>query len=393
MINIRIYLRKYSKRKEGVVWFSFYINRERIHFSSKVSVLDKNWDEKKERVRTGDSQHSDKNKIIENIRARVVNVFVKYRLRDRRLSRDTFLRAFNRPDDFATFFEFINQNKKRINYGNELSTTSTHLVIIRKLENYSPVLHFDDIDSEFLDRYYSHLRKDLKNNENTAYKNMAVIKKYVRAAWKMGYMDENPFDNWSIKRGHASYSYLNENELQRMMSAYENGVFESHYHRTLEFFLFMCFSSLHVTDALDLRLEQFANDTFTYYRKKTRNIKPMPIIVPISEPLRLVISNVVGARKKGLVFESMPAPQTMNRYLKEIATELEINKQVTHKVGRHTFATYFLSKTKDLTALKEILGHSELRETLIYAHVLDEDKLEGIKTFDSFVSTKKEEKQ
>lgn len=54
------------------------------------------------------------------------------------------------------------------------------------------------------------------------------------------------------------------------------------------------------------------------------------------------------------------------------------------KSRRHTFATYFLKKTKDLTTLKEILGHSELRETLIYAHVLDESKQEGIKSFDTF---------
>ena len=74
----------------------------------------------------------------------------------------------------------------------------------------------------------------------------------------------------------------------------------------------------------------------------------------------------------------------MNRFLKDIAEDLEINKSITHKSGRHTYATYFLSKTKDITALKEILGHSSLSETMIYAHVLDESKQEGVKCFDEF---------
>ncbi len=34
--------------------------------------------------------------------------------------------------------------------------------------------------------------------------------------------------------------------------------------------------------------------------------------------------------------------------------------------------------------MKEIMGHSNIKQTLVYAHVLNQDKLEGIKVFDSF---------
>jgi site-specific recombinase XerD len=74
----------------------------------------------------------------------------------------------------------------------------------------------------------------------------------------------------------------------------------------------------------------------------------------------------------------------MNNYLKDIAKIAGIKKKISHKTGRHTFATCFLKETKDLTILKEILRHSELRDTLIYAHVLDESKQEGITCFNSF---------
>ena len=74
----------------------------------------------------------------------------------------------------------------------------------------------------------------------------------------------------------------------------------------------------------------------------------------------------------------------MNRFLKEIAALAEIEKPVTHKVGRHTFATIFLRKTKDIAALREILGHSDISETLVYAHVLEEAKQEGVQCFNKF---------
>ena len=335
-------------------------------------------------VKSSDPGYSDKNQIIENIRSRINNVYVKYRLKDRTLTRDAFIRAYNRPSDYATFFEFIKINKKNINFGNELTTNYTHKVVLKKVEEWQPNLHFDDITDDWLNRYFIYLKKTLKNNDNTIHKNLSIFKKYVLAAFKMGYMEENPFINFKIKRGTPSYTYLSEGEIKILMDAYKNGVMEDKFHRTLEFFLFMCFSSLHVTDARNLSLEQFTDDSFVYYRVKTRNSKPEPILVPLSDPLRMIVKNAVGTRKKGKIFLHLPADQTMNRFLKDITAELEIKKHITHKSGRHTYATYFLSKTKDITALKEILGHSSLSETMIYAHVLDESKQEGAKCFDGF---------
>ena len=103
-------------------------------------------------------------------------------------------------------------------------------------------------------------------------------------------------------------------------------------------------------------------------------------MVPTSIPLMFVLNNIVGTRRKGLVLENLPAEQTINYRLKEIAKIAKIDKNLTLKVGRHTFATIFLRKTKDLATLKEIMGHSEFKETLVYAHVIDDAKIEGVVT-------------
>ncbi len=385
MINIKTYLRKYANESSGIVWVSFYINREKVNFSTKVAVDCKNWSDKNACVKPGDKNASDKNLIIENIHARINNVLVKYRLKDKKLTRDAFLRAYHRPTDFNSFFEYVTAQQKKLSIKTELSTLSTHMSAIRKLQQYSPTLTFDDITKDWLDDYFIYLRKELDNNSNTAYKNMGILKKYVRMAYKDGYMDENPFDSWQIKKTTASCVYLTEDELTRLTNLYRSGELEYNYHKTLEFFLFLCFSSLHVGDAKGLKLEQFGDTSFTYYRLKLRNKKPEPIVVPISEPLRNLLVNIVGPRKKGPVFEKVQADQTMNRNLKEIAAIACIDKPITHKVGRHTFATIFLRKTKDIAALREILGHSDISETLIYAHVLEESKQEGIQCFNDFV--------
>lgn len=385
MANVKLYLRKNNEEeKSGYIWLSFYIKNERVHFSTKVKVDEKNWNENKAAVTSGDKKAKDKNLVLEHILARVNDVFVKYRLRDKEITRNLFMRAYHRPSDFNTFYDFVTAAMKKTSVRIELSTLLTHHSVISKMRSYAPDLTFDDITKEWLDDYYLYLRKELGNNDNTAYKNMAVLKKYVRMAYKDGYMDENPFEEWMIRKIKTNCVYLTEEELETLVELYRHGRLEYKLHKTLEFFLFMCFSSLHIGDVKRLQLEQFTDTSFTYFRMKLRNRKPDPIVVPISAPLASLFREIVGPRKKGPVFESTQADQTMNRNLKEIAEIAGINKVLTHKVGRHTFATIYLRKTKDIASLREILGHSDISETLIYAHVLDESKQEGIQCFNSF---------
>ena len=242
MKKIKIYLRIHKKDADnGVVWISFYLGSEKVNFSTKVPVLIKDWSEQRTRVNTTDKLAKDKNLIIEQVLARINNVFVKYRLKDRRLTRDTFLRAYHRPDDFKTIYEYIDAVQKKLSSRTELSTFLTQRSVINKLKEYAPMLHFDDITREWLDNYFFHLRKELDNNSNTAYKNMAVLKKYVRLAFKDGYMEENPFDEWHIRKGTSSCVYLTEEELGRLTDLYKSGELECKLHKALEFFLFLCF--------------------------------------------------------------------------------------------------------------------------------------------------------
>ena len=146
MITLKIYLRTHQKNAEsGVVLVSFYVNREKVNFSTSVRCELKDWNKEKCSVKKSDKQFEDKNRIIENIAARINNVFVKYRLRDRTITRDAFLKEYNRPSDYATFFDFVKANKVKINAGNEFSTNRNHEKVMRKVKKYAPNLHFDDI--------------------------------------------------------------------------------------------------------------------------------------------------------------------------------------------------------------------------------------------------------
>ena len=131
-------------------------------------------------------------------------------------------------------------------------------------------------------------------------------------------------------------------------------------------------------------IDQVNNDVLTYYRVKNRNCKPEPIKIPMSIPALKLLEEWAEDREEGRLFRNVQCDQVVNRQLKAIAKELGINKKISAKTGRHTFATIYLRKTKDLSSLQKLLGHSNIRETMIYAHVMDESKREGMQCFNSF---------
>lgn len=368
------------------IYAYFYINREKIvipcNLSTKVEYYDKNTG----LIKKGDKEHKDKNLIVSNILSRINEVMVRFRLRNRKLTKELFMSEFSRPDKFATFFDFITNYQTTHPRELEDTTLQSHAVVIKKLRSYAPFLHFDQISEDFINGYKFHMKKVLKNCEGTSNKNLATIKKYVRAAMKAGYIDGNPFEEIRIKRTAKSKDivYLTEEELTTLIGLYSEKTLRELDQKILQFFLFQCFTSLHITDARKLKIEQISQKSFTYFRFKNRNSKPDPIMVPLSTPAKHLINQIKGMKSRGLLFDKICADQKINEHLKSIALSVDITKPISSKSGRHTFATLYYLKTKDIYTLKEIMGHSDIRETLIYTHISYDTKQEGIAMFNSF---------
>ena len=63
-------------------------------------------------------------------------------------------------------------------------------------------------------------------------------------------------------------------------------------------------------------------------------------------------------------------PSGLQRAVKNAAHKSGIQKRVTCNTFRHSFATHLLQNDYDIRTVQELLGHKDVRTTMIYTHVL-----------------------
>ena len=83
------------------------------------------------------------------------------------------------------------------------------------------------------------------------------------------------------------------------------------------------------------------------------------------------ITNIV---RRHHVFRSV-----LQENIKKAAFDAKIPKRVTVHTLRHSFATHLLENGYDIRSIQEILGHTDVRTTMIYTHVANKNKT-GVKS-------------
>ena len=380
---VNVSYREGYRDKEGksTVQLIVYLQNKRIVFNSGVKVLPEHWDAANHKIKKSHKEATDLNLIINTSKAKLNNIFVKYRLQDKELTPEILKEEYERPTMAFDFLEWMDKAIDERRGEAAESSIKQFKAHLNKLKLYKKSVAFAELSEEFFVKFNRYMMVTLKNESNTRWNTLKTFRTFINIAKRKGVMDFNPLNHMPVKRAQTDRIFLDETEVQTLLTLYRKQTLPENYQCVLRHFLFSCFTGLRISDLKAVRMEDIIGNMLVLVPRKTKNTSNRTVRIPLKHTALELIKDESPYRLKGLIFATY-SEQRMRTYLKDVIGHAKIKKDVNFHSGRHTFATIFLKKTNNLAALQKLLGHQNINQTMVYAHILHDDIEREMEVFD-----------
>lgn len=229
-----------------------------------------------------------------------------------------------------------------------------------------------DLNHAFITNFDYYLKNNDKVSNNTSMMYIKRLKRVVRIALDLEWIDRDPFARFKCSFKDTNRSFLTMDEINRIT---ESSLTIRSLDEARDFFLFACYTGLSYTDIkiltpADVTIGIDGNRWITIFRKKTGVRSSIPLL---PEVIRIIknYENHPVSNNRGVLLP-IPSNQQMNKMLKDLAIMCKIGKHLTCHVARHTFATSVtLGNDVPLETVSNLLGHKSVKTTQIYARIVD----------------------
>jgi site-specific recombinase XerD len=226
--------------------------------------------------------------------------------------------------------------------------------------------------------YFQYCHTTLKLSENTLHSRINALKFYFEQVLKR----EKFF--WDIPRPQKKQQLpkiFNQNEIAGIINSLENKK-----HKVM---LMLAYSGgLRVSEVVNLKTYQVDSTRMTIFisqskGKKDRIVTLSPILLVMLREYALLYK----PDKKGYLFEgSIKGTPYSTRSLQEVLQNAKKKAGIMKPGGihslRHSFATHLIEKGTDVTMIQKLLGHNDLKTTMIYLHTSNKDLLKIMSPLD-----------
>jgi site-specific recombinase XerD len=370
-----------KKNGQCPVYVICYVNRVRCRFDTGVDVYPNEYDVESGTVKRKTAENKDKNLFINNVKKRITEIEVKYRLQNKKLTAELLQKEYEFPEYQTSFYSFYATELNKLKGNLAASTFEKYEITLKKMQRFRKQLNFADLNVDFINEYKSYCKK-LGNCQNSINANLKNIKTFARLAYKAGLAPFDLFGDVRISNIEPIRNFLTESELNKIYLYYKLNRFHENEKDILRPFLFSCFTGLRFSDVKALKFANIQDDFIRVKMIKTERLDK-EVKIPFCDTAREMIN---FQRKTKTVF-SMYSEQYMNRQLKELCHASGIQKDITFHCARHTFATIYLRNSQnDYKGLQKLLGHANIAETMKYAHVSDDDVIINIQGLNNVIN-------
>lgn len=364
MFSCKIVL-AYQPKIDGMsqVYLQAIIGGQRAAVSLGFYVRAQDFSEKRQRIKI--SSHPNAETLNTELLAAIAkanDIASKFRLKNIVITPELFRNEFRDPTEANCFIKFMESERelKRPQIAN--NTYRQHGTVINKLKDFKRTILFNHITVELIQKFKNWLIKS-GNKRSTVNKILKIVKQYLDDARKKGNGCKDPFAVIKIKNFKASRLSLSQIEVDKLDRYYNSVECPAHHRKLLRYFLFSCYTGIRISDISVITWNNVHDDLLVFIPVKTKYNQQSVVI-----PLRPVDKKYLPDFKpgNGPIFDTF-APAVTNRYLKEVAIDLDIRKHLTYHTSRHTFGSLF-AEGGNIVALQKLMGHGDIRTTMGYVH-------------------------
>lgn len=264
--------------------------------------------------------------------------------------------SFKQQIDFIAFFkDFINTYTKK-----DIRIIEASFNKFREFLNERNIktLYTNNLDENLVFDFKTYLEQQLNGESPTNY--FKKFKLVLKAGMRKKIFLTDPAQDISIKKKDSiKKEVLTNDEIQLLAST---PITNNEVKRA---FLFSLFSGLRYSDIINLKWQDidFKNNVFKIIQQKTKE----SVTIELHNTALQILAN--PNQKNGFVF-SLPSHTACNKNLKVWCKRAGINKHITWHCARHSFATNLIFYGADINTASNLLGHSSLRYTERYTHIV-----------------------
>lgn len=380
--SVRPVIRLDKKKNDGTcpIHFSVRVGAIATRIPSGKNIDEKDWDSKNNCPK----KTSKANILIATFLNKKVSEFEINMLERENLNKPvtlTIAMEFFKGGPKMSFFKFWEEQLDLWCLSKEPNTLKSYRSCMNIVREFNPNLSFGDLTYTTIQKFDLHLRLERGNADGGAFTKHKCLKAIIRQAIMKGYIKDNPYEYFPIRSAKGNRKFLSIDEVRSLMTL-EIPAYETFMHKVRDLFLFSCFTGLRYSDVMNLKWENIRTEPD---RIELRMIKTnKSLIVPLVKNAKDILEKYAKLKIKVDSQNALPklANQVVNRGLKDLMKLAEINKEISFHCARHSFASNHVQNKTNIVHLKDLLGHSKLEETQIYAKSLQRDLFESMNSLD-----------
>jgi integrase len=332
------------------------------------------------------------------IETRAERIYNSMRRYDPERFKKLFYEDGNNVDDIDPEMPMTLELSKLIQYYLDKSTmkysTKIHVkVSLNLVDQYSPGIHIDEIDSKFLKGYETKMINDGKSISTIAsyMRNLRTIINYYRGLNVLPADYIYPFgkNGYSIKNVRKRKHVLSADEILRVIELEEFDSPKQEFARNIWLVLYYG-NGINPIDLLRLRWNQIHNNSITLIRTKTETTRVydmQEILIPLMDGLKYYLDKVsdptspfvLGKLKDGYTQKSLYNRKgrfrdEINSELKKIREKLNLSVPFLMSTARDCYAMTLKRNGVSREFTSDSLGHSDIRTTSHYLDSLSIDE-------------------